>query len=238
MCIRKVLYCPICKGYQRIPETTVPAPSGEIVFIQKESPCGLSYCHHYNPYFSFIDPPINLHDLENSCNPRCVTNSCRLVPIIRECCGPSASLVHFRRLSLRLALAGPVETPPPLQRPERPPTRRAPVSSATSEPVPVSLPPPAYTKEQVYAWICRRCTWADCRRLRQGEKVIFTVAESQITLRYGGQGFVDTRVSHRNYLEPGAQEFKLSLGWLINGIYWSPEDQETYKGFISDVFSV
>lgn len=227
MCIRKVLYCPICKTYESIPEITIPTPPGAIVFTQEELPCGLSYCHHFNPYFLLRDPPLDLRELEIPCNPRCKVLACKLMPVIRECCGPNASPTYFRRHSLRLAQLEYSGSQRPIQRPVRPPTRRALQPIARSDPSPSSVgPQPApspsrpFSEEQVFNWVCEACSWADYRRLRRGEVITITVSQCRLTLSGGDRGFVGVSLLSLDPENSGSQEFQLSLGCLISGFYW------------------
>lgn len=253
MCIRKVLYCPLCKTYKQIPEATVPAPEGSVVFHTREVPCGFSYCGYHDPLLAFIEPPIIfMRELEAPCNPRCSFMTCRVVPVLSECCGPNPTIAVHRLVSLRLILSG-CNLPPP----RRPARSLAPARGSlsgsqarpTEGPNPSSrlrqqAPGPSHSERReplrpfsarsVYGWVCSTCSWEDCRRIRQGGVMVLNKPFCRVTLDNGERGFMRARLLSLEPGNQGSQEFQLSYGWILNGIYWGPEGQEAFKDLIAE----
>jgi len=102
MCIRKLMFCPTCRAYSKIPNVTIPLPNGSINMLIYEYPCGLGYCECFNQLNAYIERPFNPDECDRPCSPSCDITKCKIDVIIRSCCMPTTENIEYRLISLQM----------------------------------------------------------------------------------------------------------------------------------------
>lgn len=84
MCIRKVLYCYVCRQYETLIELTED-DSDKVVTVVYEVPCGMSYCDCFNTVFDFLPRSFDPKELLVGCTPQCDKRKCYIDTVLHSC---------------------------------------------------------------------------------------------------------------------------------------------------------
>jgi len=95
MCVRKIFRCPDCNSFQTIPNSFLNSTETGLKVVLYESPCGFSFCDCFDQIFPNIPRPFNSDEINRPCSQQCDFRKCRIEPVLRSCCRPSRTNLHY-----------------------------------------------------------------------------------------------------------------------------------------------
>jgi len=235
MCLRKVLFCPVCRSFGQMLSTAVPTPEGMVTKVMTEEPCGFSYCDWFNPLMSFVDAPVFTGMVERPCSNTCNLRTCQIERVIEICCDGSNRWASFRLQTCKQIFTRQLQES----------KRKVRINSPKGPSTPAKTPPASLQEEgqvfkqmtvdEVTSFVYSHCTFKDCTKIGKGKIVSFKTEDFYISISsYGNKSTYYINVTDRWKADkPGAsKQYRCSFSLLLYKVFWREEDEKRHVSFV------